>query len=144
MTVNVPDRFKAANAFWIGLGKIELTPAAVLGQARMPVTVYDGKKNLVTTAQFFALWRAFFRCRRRSENCHPDRRLKSATVNNGGLLRPRLPRRSRAPCSLQATVYARGTANQNQQRRMLNTARVATRAGGNAAPLDGRRLRVIR
>ena len=24
----------------------------------MPVTVYDGKKNLVTTAQFFALWRA--------------------------------------------------------------------------------------
>ena len=58
MTVNVPDRFKAANAFWIGLGKIGLTPAAVLGQARVPVTVYDGKKNLVTTAQFFALWRA--------------------------------------------------------------------------------------
>ena len=49
MTVNVPDRFKAANAFWIGLGKIGLTPAAVLGQARVPVTVYDGKKNLVTT-----------------------------------------------------------------------------------------------
>src|SRR5271167_1087083 len=58
MTVNVPDRFKAANAFWLGLAKIGLTPAAVLGQARMPVTVYDGKKNLVTTAQFFALWRA--------------------------------------------------------------------------------------
>jgi hypothetical protein len=58
MTVNAPDRFKAANAFWIGLGKIGLTPAAVLGQARVPVTAYDGKKNLVTTAQFFALWRA--------------------------------------------------------------------------------------
>src|ERR1700678_1633898 len=58
MTVTVPDRFKAANAFWIGLGKIGLTPAAVLGQARVPVTVNDGKKNLVTTAQFFALWRA--------------------------------------------------------------------------------------
>ncbi len=29
MTVNVPDRFKAANAFWIGLAKIGLTPAAV-------------------------------------------------------------------------------------------------------------------
>jgi len=27
-------------------------------QARLPLTVYDGKKNLVTTAQFFALWRA--------------------------------------------------------------------------------------
>ena len=30
MTVHVPDRFKAANAFWIGLAKIGLTPAAVL------------------------------------------------------------------------------------------------------------------
>ena len=58
MTVHVPDRFKAANAFWIGLGKIGLTPAAVLSQARLPLTVYDGNKNLVTTAQFFALWRA--------------------------------------------------------------------------------------
>src|SRR5947208_10458481 len=58
MTVQVPDRFKAANAFWIGLAKIGLTPAAVLTHARLPLTVYDGKKNFVTTAQFFALWRA--------------------------------------------------------------------------------------
>src|SRR5271154_6295608 len=60
MTAQVPDRLKVANAFWIGLAKIGLTPAAVLSQARLPVTVYvyDGKKNLVTTAQFFALWRA--------------------------------------------------------------------------------------
>jgi hypothetical protein len=58
MSFHAPDRFKAANAFWIGLPDIGLTPAAVLGQARVPVTVYDGKKNLVTTAQFFALWRA--------------------------------------------------------------------------------------
>ena len=50
MTVHVPDRFKAANAFWIGLAKIGLTPAAVLSQARLPLTVYDGKKNLVTTS----------------------------------------------------------------------------------------------
>jgi len=48
MTVKAPDRFKAANAFWIGISKIGLTPAAVLRQARVPVTVYDGKKNLVT------------------------------------------------------------------------------------------------
>ncbi len=58
MTVHVQDRFKVANAFWRGLGKIGLTPAAVLRQARLPLTVYDGRKNLVTTAQFFALWRA--------------------------------------------------------------------------------------
>src|SRR5258708_40355450 len=58
MTKKAPDRLKAANAFWIGLSKIGLPPAAVLSQARVPVTVYDGKKTLVTTAQFFALWRA--------------------------------------------------------------------------------------
>ena len=55
MTIRVPDRFKVANAFWIGLAKIGLTPAAVLSHARLPVSLYDGKKNLVTTAQFFAL-----------------------------------------------------------------------------------------
>src|SRR5262245_24464295 len=58
MTSQAPDKFKAANAFWAGLGKIGLTPAAVLRQARLPVTLYDGEKNFVTTAQFFALWRA--------------------------------------------------------------------------------------
>jgi len=58
MTVQVPDRFKVPNAFWVGLAKIGLTPAAVLRQARVPATIYDGEKNLVTTAQFFALWRA--------------------------------------------------------------------------------------
>ena len=51
MTVHVPDRFKAANAFWIGLAKIGLMPAALLSQARLPVTVYDGKKNLVAAYQ---------------------------------------------------------------------------------------------
>ena len=58
MTVQVPDRFKVPNAFWVGLAKIGLTPATVLRQARVPATVYVGEKNLVTTAQFFALWRA--------------------------------------------------------------------------------------
>ena len=52
MTLHVPDRFNATNAFWIGLAKIGLTPAAVLSQARLPLTIYDGKKNLVTTVQF--------------------------------------------------------------------------------------------
>jgi AraC-like DNA-binding protein len=58
MSVHVPDRFKVANAFWIGLGKIGLTPAALLHQARLPLSIYNAKKNFVTTAQFFALWRA--------------------------------------------------------------------------------------
>ena len=55
MTVNVPDRFKAANAFWIGLTKIGLTPAAVLSQARVPLTVYDGKNKSGWMNMHFAL-----------------------------------------------------------------------------------------
>lgn len=56
--MTAPDKFKASNVFWHGLKKIGLTPAAVLSQSRLPVTLYDGERNLVTTAQFFALWRA--------------------------------------------------------------------------------------
>src|SRR6266404_1022120 len=52
------DKFKAGNGFWRGLRKIGLTPAAVLRQARLPADIYDGDKNFVTTALFFALWRA--------------------------------------------------------------------------------------
>lgn len=58
MTSNASDRFKTPNAFWRGLKKIGLTPTAVLHQSQLPVTLYDGDKNNVTTAQFFALWKA--------------------------------------------------------------------------------------
>jgi hypothetical protein len=104
MTVHVPDRFKAANAFWIGLAKIGLTPAAVLSQARLPVTVYDGKKNLVTTAQFFALWRAIGEL-----SADPAAGLKIATQIDVGDRPPSTmaafhsrdyPRRTYPPCSL--------------------------------------------
>ncbi len=54
MTSQVPDKFKAANAFWRGLKKIGLTPAAVLRQSRLPVSLYDGENNFVTTAQFLS------------------------------------------------------------------------------------------
>lgn len=56
--VSVPDKFKVPNAFWAWLRKIGLTPATVLRQSKLPTVLYDGEKNVVTTAQFFALWRA--------------------------------------------------------------------------------------
>ena len=58
MTSPTPDKFKASAAFWHGLRKLGLTPVAVLRQAKLPLTLHDGHKNLVTTAQYFALWRA--------------------------------------------------------------------------------------
>lgn len=52
------DKFKIPNAFWSGLKAVGLTPGAVLRQSRLPLTIHDGEKNLVSTAQNFALWRA--------------------------------------------------------------------------------------
>src|SRR5262249_25222450 len=52
------DKLKTTNGFWAGLKKIGLTPAAVLRQARLPAALYDGDKNVLTTAQFFAVCRA--------------------------------------------------------------------------------------
>ncbi len=52
------DKFKVPNAFWIGLNLIGLKPGAVLRHSNLPLTIYDGEKNLVSTAQFFAIWRA--------------------------------------------------------------------------------------
>jgi hypothetical protein len=105
------------------------------------------KKNLVTTAQFFLLRRAVGEL-----SSDAAASLKIATQIDVGNRSPstmaayyaRDYRNALSPCSLQATVNAGGTANQNQQRRMLNRARVATSAGENAAPLDRRRLCVIR
>jgi AraC-like DNA-binding protein len=59
-----PDKFKISSAFWHGLKKVGLTPAAVLRQSRLPLTLAEGAaaagggKNLVSTAQLFAVWRA--------------------------------------------------------------------------------------
>jgi AraC-like DNA-binding protein len=56
--VKSADKFKACHGFWCGVKKIGFTPAAVLRQARLPAGLCDGDKNLITTAQFFAIWRA--------------------------------------------------------------------------------------
>ena len=59
MTVHVPDRFKAANAFWIGLAKIGLTPAAGVEPSSVATDCLRRQEEpRPTTAQFFALWHA--------------------------------------------------------------------------------------
>ncbi len=58
VTLSTQDKFKIPNAFWAGLKAVGLTPGAVLRQSKLPLTLYDGEKNLVSTAQSFAIWRA--------------------------------------------------------------------------------------
>ena len=58
VSLSAQDKFKVPNAFWIGLKLIGLTPGAVLRHSNLPLTIYDGEKNLVSTAQFFSIWRA--------------------------------------------------------------------------------------
>jgi hypothetical protein len=45
-------------ALWRALEHLGLRPAAVLRQARLPATLYLNPQAAVTTAQFFAVWRA--------------------------------------------------------------------------------------
>ena len=54
---NVQDRMKLPGTFWARLKTMGLTPAAVLAHSALPPTVYS-EKQLLTTAQLFALWRA--------------------------------------------------------------------------------------
>lgn len=52
------DRCKVPQAFWRAIERIGLPPAAVLRQARLPATLHLSGQELVTTAQYFAIWRA--------------------------------------------------------------------------------------
>lgn len=52
------DRCKVPPAFWQTIEHLGLPPAAVLRQARLPGTLHIGGQALVTTTQYFALWRA--------------------------------------------------------------------------------------
>jgi len=58
MTRMPADRCRVPHAFWIAIERAGLRPSAVLRKARLPATLHLGEQGLVTTAQFFALWRA--------------------------------------------------------------------------------------
>ena len=62
MTLHVPDRFKAANAFWMGLAKIGLTPAAVLSQARQPCAAKVNIECCKLTLSSFIALKSSLRC----------------------------------------------------------------------------------
>ena len=52
------DRCKVPQAFWRAIERVGLRPPAILRQAGLPATLHLGGQGLVTTAQFFALWKA--------------------------------------------------------------------------------------
>ncbi|GGE15067.1 AraC family transcriptional regulator [Aureimonas endophytica] len=52
------DRCRIPQAFWAAVARLDLPPAALLRQARLPGTLHLGGPAFVTTAQFFALWKA--------------------------------------------------------------------------------------
>jgi AraC-like DNA-binding protein len=59
MTNGTPaDKCKVPQAFWRAIERVGLPPPAVLRQARLPATLHLGAQGHVTTAQYFALWRA--------------------------------------------------------------------------------------
>ncbi|MBR0715957.1 AraC family transcriptional regulator ligand-binding domain-containing protein [Bradyrhizobium liaoningense] len=52
------DRCKVPRAFWQTVEQIGVPPAALLRQAKLPATLHLNEQGQVTTAQFFALWKA--------------------------------------------------------------------------------------
>jgi AraC-like DNA-binding protein len=52
------DKCKVPPAFWRALERAGLPPEALLRQARLPATLHLNMQAFVTTAQFFALWKA--------------------------------------------------------------------------------------
>lgn len=52
------DKCRVPQAFWRAAGRAGMTPAAILRQARLPATLHLADDAWITTAQYFALWRA--------------------------------------------------------------------------------------
>ena len=52
------DRCRVPPALWRAVDGIGVPPAALLRQARLPATLHLDGQTFVTTAQYFALWRA--------------------------------------------------------------------------------------
>lgn len=58
MPSGATNRCKVPPAFWRAIERHGLSSSAVLRQARLPATLHVSEQGLVTTEQFFALWRA--------------------------------------------------------------------------------------
>lgn len=52
------DKCKVPRAFWRAVERLGLPASAVLRQARLPATLHLNEQAFVTTAQYFALWKA--------------------------------------------------------------------------------------
>lgn len=52
------DKCKIPQAFWRAVERTSIPPAALLRQAKLPATLHLSDDAWVTTAQYFALWRA--------------------------------------------------------------------------------------
>jgi AraC-like DNA-binding protein len=52
------NTFKISNAFQVGLKAAGIDPAVVLRKSGLPLTLWSSGQGMVTTEQFFGLWRA--------------------------------------------------------------------------------------
>lgn len=58
MRKDAGDRFRLPQAFWRAAERFGLPAAALLRQAKLPATLHVSPDAWLTTAQYFALWRA--------------------------------------------------------------------------------------
>lgn len=58
MSMSAGDRCRVPQAFWRAADRFGLPAPALLRQARLPATLHAAPDAWLTTAQYFALWRA--------------------------------------------------------------------------------------
>ena len=58
MTRDAGDRCRLPQAFWRAADRMGLPAPALLRQARLPATLHIAPETWLSTAQYFALWRA--------------------------------------------------------------------------------------
>lgn len=58
MTRFIADRCRVPQAFWRAVAQMGLPAQALLRQARLPANLHAAPETWLTTAQYFALWRA--------------------------------------------------------------------------------------
>lgn len=58
MTRSTADKCRLPQAFWRAAEQMGLSAPALLRQARLPANLHVSPDTWLTTAQYFALWRA--------------------------------------------------------------------------------------
>jgi hypothetical protein len=140
------NRFRVSSTLPRKLEELSISPDTVLRQASLPKGLFKLERILVTTEEFFALYRGIAGAERRS--CYRteagDRGARRALRSDKtrGALREVVPGRHRTICAIQATYLSGENPPGGTGRRMRNQVRLVVSARARASLARRRVLRM--